>query len=661
MSNLDVSMRLRLVNDLSKEAGKAERDLKDLADAARRLGNTGGGDKLGDSIRRMTRDTEQLDRKMRNVGIFPHVSGKLNQVNGSAGTLNRTLGSLGSVATSAFASIMAFASVDSIIQGLERLSQQYQKLNRDVASVAVTAEMRTPQAMERISKSNERLSIRYGNNQLDVNKARKAYAAAGVDIDSQESILDPTLKSAKAADSNGETIAGAVIAAKQNLGVKDSEVPAALDMMAKGAKLGSFEVDAMAKNFPSLGTMLAGTGRQGLGGWAELIALAQVVRTGAASPDDAATNLRNLLSKVTSKDTVKNFDEKGVDLSKLKAKSERDGTPYLTAVMDEVMRLTGGDEFKINELFGDQQAGLALKPLLTKRSMYEDFLKQILTGSAGTVDADYDFLRALPQEKTDRRGAAMAATGDKIGRVYSTVTDPLRDATAGVVNPEYAAQEEAYRKEQLRKLGPVELSRRISEMQKKLSALPSELFDPLSPALAATRGAGRAGMQELQDILSRLDGGSSLEARDERAAGAGKGGGWRKFLLGKGADADFNLREHLGIDLKATAEQSMQGYNEGLAAEGERAAQEAQSIADRIKSMLGFTVSPVIAPTFVPPSGAPAASGQQSSIQPMSNKTTNYITSPNPQHAALKASRAQARAIQQAQARSLADTGRRFA
>jgi len=45
----------------------------------------------------------------------------------------------------------------------------------------------------------------------------------------------------------------------------------------------------------------------------------------------------------------------------------------------------------------------------------------------------------------------------------------------------------------------------------------------------------------------------------------------------------------------------------------------------------------------------------------MSNKTTNYITSPNPQHAALKAGRAQARAIQQEQSRSLYDTGRRFA
>ncbi len=52
--------------------------------------------------------------------------------------------------------------------------------------------------MKTISDSNEKLAIRYGQSQTEVNSARKSYAAAGIGLESQEAILDPTLKAAKA-------------------------------------------------------------------------------------------------------------------------------------------------------------------------------------------------------------------------------------------------------------------------------------------------------------------------------------------------------------------------------------------------------------------------------------------------------------------------------
>jgi TP901 family phage tail tape measure protein len=672
---IDVSLRLRLQNQLSKDAKVAERDLKDLRGEAQRLGSSNGADKLGKNIRDVGRAATQVERpiraldtqarklntittaktqreiqalgtaalnarrelntlaqKLKEVGSADVA--KMDRIHTSAGKIGGALGLIGATASGAFAGLVAFASVDNIVRGLEQLSSKFRDLNREVASVAVTAEMRTPEAMAQISKSNERLAIRYGYGQKDVNDARKVYAAAGIDLASQENVLDPTLKAAKAGDSTGGTIASAVISAKQNMGVKDSEIPTALDMMAKGSKLGRFEVDAMAKNFPALGTMLAGTGREGLQGWAELVALSQVVRMGAGSQEEAATNLQNLLSKVTSKDTVKNFDEAGVSLPDLKARADKEGKPYLTAVMDEVMRLTGGDQFKIGELFGDQQAGLALKPLLSNRETYESFLSQILNDSAGSVDKDYKFLKDLPKERADRRGAALEATGMKLGDAFDRQTAPLADRAVRFINPDYNRQRTIEEEPEL-----------LKQTGEQRLQLENELLRLQGMQRDMGGGGGALGPQinrlrEQLNTLTEEEGAIIQNARD---------------AAGKGASLSGPAEKSLGADLGPAADQAMSGYNATLGKELDKAVAISAEKAGEMQRVLNFTAQPTIQPNFLPPAAAPAspAPGQQSSLSPANINQT--INSPNAMHAG----RQSARNIQRAQARTLYDTGRR--
>ena len=692
---IDVSLRLRLQNQLSKDAKVAERDLKDLRGEAQRLGSSNGADKLGKNIRDVGRAATQVERpiraldtqarklntiataktqreikalgtaalnarrelntlaqKLKEVGSADVA--KMDRIHTSAGKIGGALGLIGATASGAFAGLVAFASVDNIVRGLEQLSSKFRDLNREVASVAVTAEMRTPEAMAQISKSNERLAIRYGYGQRDVNDARQVYAAAGIDLASQENVLDPTLKASKAGDSTGGTIASAVISAKQNMGVKDSEIPAALDMMAKGAKLGRFEVDAMAKNFPALGTMLAGTGREGLQGWAELVALSQVVRMGSGSQEEAATNLQNLLSKVTSKDTVKNFDEAGVSLPDLRARAEKEGKPYLTAVMDEVMRLTGGDQFKIGELFGDQQAGLALKPLLTNRETYESFLSQILNDSAGSVDKDYNFLKDLPKERADRRGAALEATGSKIGEAYDRQVGPIADRAVRLINPDYNRQRLVE-----------EEPERLKETGAERLRLENELLRLQGMQRDMGGGGGALGPQinRLREQLNTLAEEESAIIQNARDAASGDGApaapsGDLGVSTGKiPVPSPRPIEQKLGGDLSGAADKAMTGYNDTLGKELDKAVAISSEKAAEMQRVLNFTAQPTIQPNFLPPAGAPAspAPGQQSSLSPANINQT--INSPNAMHAG----RQSARNIQRAQARSLYDTGRRLA
>lgn len=692
---IDVSLRLRLQNQLSKDAKVAERDLKELRGEAQKLGSSSGADKLGKNIRDVGREanraerpirdldrharrlntvsTDKTQKEIRAVGNAANATrgdlnklhnklrqvgqtdvGKLDRIHTSAGRIGGALGVIGSTAAGAFAGLLAFASADNIIRGLEQLSSKFRELNREVASVAVTAEMRTPEAMAQISQSNEKLAIRYGYGQTQVNNARKAYAAAGIDLTSQESVLDPTLKAAKAGDSTGETMASAMIAAKQSLGVADSEVPAALDMMAKGAKLGSFEVDAMAKNFPALGTMIAGTGREGLQGWAELVALSQVVRMGAGSQEEAATNLQNLLAKVTSRDAVENFKKKGVSLPKLKQRAEKEGKPYLTAVMDEVMRLTGGDQFKIGELFADQQAGLALKPLLTNRDTFDSFLSQILNESAGSVDKDYSFLKDLPKERADRRGAALEATGAKIGEAYDRQIGPLADRAVRLINPDYNRQRIVEEEpERLKETGAERL--RLENELLRLQGMQREMGDgggALGPQINRLREQLNTLAEEESAIIQNARDAAPVEVAPAVPSGD-LGASTGKIPV----PSPRPIEQKLGGDLSGAADKAMTGYNDALGKELDKAVAISAEKAAEMQRVLNFTAQPTIQPNFLPPAGAPSspAPGQQSSLSPASINQT--INSPNAMHAG----RQSARQIQRAQARSLYDTGRRLA
>ncbi|PZU16778.1 MAG: hypothetical protein DI589_26950 [Shinella sp.] len=643
---MDVSFRLRLQNELSRDAKTAERDLKGLGEAAQKIGKGNGSDNLGRKIREIGNEADRAERPL----------GRLGQ---QARNLENPLGLLGSAAKGAMAGLIAFASVDNILRNLEQMSEGFRKLNRDVMDVAITLEMASPEAVAKITKSNERLGIRYGRPLGEVNDARKRYAAAGVGFDSQEMILDPTLKAGMTYKTSGETIASAMIAAKQNLGIKDADITAAIDMMAKGDKLGSFGVGAMAKNFPSLGAYMPGLGRTGLDGWSELVAMSQVAMQTAGSEDEAANNLRNWLSKLTSKDTNENFNKQGVSLEKLKAKTDAAGTSYPLAVLDEVMKLTGGDQFKIGELFGDQQAGLALKPLLENRAMFESFLNEIRNNSAGMMEKDSKAAASTAAEKKARRDAALEATGSKIGEIYDRQTSPLADRAVRLVNPEYNRQRTIEEQPELLKNTSLERLKIENEIL-RIQGMKREMGDggggsALGPQLNRLKAQLETLVEEEAAIIER-----SRQALEEETPPPAKDNGDLGVSSGNiPIPTPRPIEQKLGADLSGAAEKAMGGYNERLATEADRAVSIATESATEMQRVLNFTAHPTIQPTFTPPAAAPAGE-KHSSIENSSNvRLTQNISAPNPKLAGIRSRREQARAIQQAQARSLYDLGSR--
>ncbi len=694
MSNLDVSMRLRLLYQ-SREAKAAKKDLKEIDSAAKKLGRANAGDKLGRDLKQVSTNaktskraineleadarklnrvkTDGLEKDLRRLGASAKAAAKdfdaarlklekmgnvksqpLEKMVKPSAELNGNMGLLAGSASRALGALGAFVTADNIVRGLESYATKFRELNRAITDVAITAEMRTPEAVAKIGKSNETLSLRYGRSQGEVNDARQAYAATGIGLDSQEQILDPTMKVASTyRNTDGRMIADTVIAAKQNLRINDADVPAALDMMAKGAKLGSFEVKDMAKNFPELGAYMQGAGRTGLKGWAELVTMSQIARFSAGTPDQAADNLRNWLAKLSSKDTVKNFAEKDVDLEKVKEKAEKEGRSYPMAVMDEVMRLTKGNEFRVGELFGDQQAYLALKPLIENRQLYNDWLNQITNQSAGTVDLDAPFARNTQFEKKARATAAIDAQGLKAGQVWSTGTLPMLEKFARIINPQFDRQMRAEE-------APADLANNALQRL--------DIENELLRLKGMQRDMGGGG-QALGPQLDRLKA-QLLDLEEEQRA-------ILEYLPTKPDNGDLGkstgkipvplerpIANPLGENMGSAADKAMEGYNKNLSAQTEKSVSIVQDAVSAIKAILNFTASPTIVPKVSTPAAPAAPSGGGEKHSSIVNNTgvrlSQNIRSNNPRQAARLAARESERAIQRAMGNSFHDTGLRL-
>ncbi|MBK1625206.1 phage tail tape measure protein [Afifella marina] len=296
------------------------------------------------------------------------------------------------------------------------------------AMAAMTAEMYGPGQRQKILETNKQLGVKYGVTQAEVDAARRVFIGANMDLASQDESLGPTLRAAVGSGSSSATIASAGRAYLQTMKGTPADLPAAYDIMAKGGKLGTFELEALARNLPALGSQYAAAGGTGLNGLSELVALAEVAAKGAASEDQAANNLQNFLSKLFSPETVRNFKEKRVNLPKLVGNARQEGKHPALAVLDEAMRLTDGDPFKMGELFADQQVMAALRPLMDNRELLSQYQTELQTGSAGTVQRDFDYYRQTPAGLEKRQQAEREAAQIAVGQSANPASQHLSEA-----------------------------------------------------------------------------------------------------------------------------------------------------------------------------------------------------------------------------------------
>lgn len=214
-------------------------------------------------------------------------------------------------------------------------------------------------------------------------------AGMGLSLEKTTAAIPAIGKAATATRASIEDLAVASFAAIDNLKVSAEQTADALDIMAYAGKEGGFELKDMAKDFPSLTSTIQAYGSTGLRAVSDLAAGLQIVRKGAGSASEAATNMANLLQKIGSPGTARRFKALGIDLRTEMKKAQEAGQSPIETILKLTDKALNGDLSKLGDIFEDAEVQKAVRPLLQNLQEYIDLRERSMTSSKGTVDDSF--------------------------------------------------------------------------------------------------------------------------------------------------------------------------------------------------------------------------------------------------------------------------------
>jgi TP901 family phage tail tape measure protein len=196
-------------------------------------------------------------------------------------------------------------------------------------------------AVGEMQRQYEELGLKVGLSSQTIASGAGKMVAAGLDQSLVDSALPAIGKAAKAAHAEFDDMSAVAISMLQNLKLPANQLDDTLAGLIVAGKLGSFELRDMAKYFPNLTGQMAKLGITGREAATQLAAMLEIARKGTADPAEAANNLNNFLSKITSPETRKNFEKMKVDILGVMQDAATKGINPIEAVIQKISKLTG--------------------------------------------------------------------------------------------------------------------------------------------------------------------------------------------------------------------------------------------------------------------------------------------------------------------------------
>ncbi|MBC7907024.1 MAG: phage tail tape measure protein [Rhodospirillaceae bacterium] len=241
-----------------------------------------------------------------------------------------------------------------------------------------------------------------------------------------------------------------------NLKVPQNELTKAFDIMAKAGDEGGFELKDMATYFPLLTASAESLGMSGTKAIGSMSAALQIATKGAADPAEAANNMANFFNALVGKESVKNFEEKGIDIKAALQKGLMEGKDPIETMLKTVGQGIGVDlekevsdamatgldpkaaaekvagRFNLSELFGDAQARNFLTPMLANMKEFRR-IRDASMNSDGTVDKKFITMMGTYKKATEGLGNDITNTMEAVGNAMLPVMTPLVNGLRTVV------------------------------------------------------------------------------------------------------------------------------------------------------------------------------------------------------------------------------------
>lgn len=329
-----------------------------------------------------------------------------------------------------------------------------------VKDIAITGEM-TKAEEQKLGQVLRDTAKQYNQHATDVGAGLQALVASGITSAAELQRYAPILaKAATATRASVDDLGNVFVALKNNLAIGAQDTEAALNMLAYAGKQGQFELRDMARWMPNLAPMMQAMGVTGKEAVAELGAALQVARKGAGTADEAANNLRNFLAKVTSPETLKDFEKAGIDLKGSLIQLRAQGmTPMMgmLEIIRDYMKKVGGEgalkqfdaaakagdmegvkalseSYGLGALFQDMQAMSFIKPAIANMEEFKRVKDGAMTAGGSDLLGD-DFAKRMQgsSEQMKRFGILAKDIGLSVGAALLPPLVSLMESLAPVV------------------------------------------------------------------------------------------------------------------------------------------------------------------------------------------------------------------------------------
>lgn len=328
------------------------------------------------------------------------------------------------------------------------------------------------------------------------------------------SLLPMLQKMSTATGASGNDLAQIAIAAKQTMGIADKDMPAMLSKAIKAGQEGGFELTDMAKWLPQQMSLAATNGMKGMPGFESLLAANQVSRITAGTSDEAGNNLVNLLAKINSSDTAKDFQKQGIDLSGSLAAARGKGQNALEAFVGMVEGIAAKDkDYTRLRKKADGETGADKKATLEAMA---DIMQQKSIGKAIQDRQALMELLAMIQQR-DKYNEVKGVVGKEAGKEgetsYQTMASTLDFKTEQLGNKKAFAAVDA--------LSAIDapMSKLLDKTNELAEADPKLATAAYTATTALTALAAAAGVGGLASVLTSGGKGKVLEKAAEAAGG----------------------------------------------------------------------------------------------------------------------------------------------
>jgi len=199
----------------------------------------------------------------------------------------------------------------------------------------------------------------------------------------------------------------------QNMKVPDNSIPSLLDEISEKSKTGQFEIKNFAKEASKSFAIMQARGFTGAKAVGELNSMMQIAAKTSGTPDEAANDVYNLLTKADSAETRKKFKKLGVDIRKELKEGQAKGENIFDVLHRSIMKATKGDISKVGDVFQDMQAQNAARALMLFNPEMQEFIK-LAKGASGVIDRDLNTKLGSLSGKLDENKSAWERMAESV-------------------------------------------------------------------------------------------------------------------------------------------------------------------------------------------------------------------------------------------------------